>query len=260
MTLNLLFHVHTHASFDSMMSPHTILRYCRDNDIHAVAVCDHDSIRGSVEAQEAAGDYGVIVIPAVEISTDAGDIVGLFVNRLPGTNRIRSVLSFIRDECHGLAVLPHAARGHDLDRIPLDQIDIVETGNARCSSEDNQFAKSLAEDLGKPAIVGADAHVAGELANALNTFEIDAPAVSDNAQTSAALQVDAVAVQLRDALLTAPRRFQLQRSPVRYAAISRVIKGVKRRQPTTILRACRTLLREEAHRRLWRFNGKAASK
>lgn len=256
MTLNLLFHVHTNASFDSMMSPHTILRFCRDNGIHAVAICDHDTVRGAIEAQEAADEYGVIVIPAVEISTNAGDIIGLFADKTPRTDDVQSVIDFIHDECRGLAVLPHPARSHDLDRIPFEQIDIIETGNSRCTAADNRLAEDLAGKYGKPALVGADAHVAGELPGALNTFDLhtlDDACLTGQTNTPSA-------EQLRRMILTAPRQLEIQRSPIRFAAMSRAIKGFKRRQPITILRACRTLLREEAHRRLWRFHRKAASK
>ncbi|MCA9254129.1 MAG: PHP domain-containing protein [Phycisphaerales bacterium] len=243
MTFNLLFHVHTRASFDSMMSPRTILRFCRDNNIHAVAITDHDSLAGNVEAQRLASTYGVIVIPAVEISTNAGDIVALFVSQAPTTRDIRETLRFIHATPRGLSVLPHPARGHDMPSIPLDEIDLVETANARCSTEDNQMAESLAARHDKPALVGADAHIPGELGSALNQFDVAKPPADLD--------------ELHSMLVGAPRSFTFSRSPVRYAAMSRAIKGVKRRQPLTLFSACRTILREEANRRLWRVKRKA---
>ncbi|HPF37848.1 MAG TPA: PHP-associated domain-containing protein [Phycisphaerae bacterium] len=243
MTFNLLFHVHTRASFDSMMSPRTILRFCRDNNIHAVAITDHDSLAGSEEAQRLASTCGVIVIPAVEISTNAGDIVALFVSQSPATRDIRETLRFIHAAPRGLAVLPHPARSHDLASIPLDEIDLIETANARCSADDNKMAESLAAKYGKPTLVGADAHIPGELGAALNHFDVATPPTDLD--------------QLHSMLVRSPRSFTFSRSPVRYAAMSRAIKGFKRRQPLTLFSACRTILREEANRRLWRVKRKA---
>lgn len=256
----LLFHVHTRASFDSLMSPRTILQFCRDNDIDAVTICDHDATSGSDAAQQLAEIYGVAVIPAVEFATDAGDVIGLFVDRLPLSSEIDAVVKFIHNDCGGLAVLPHPYRGHDLDRIPLDAIDIIETHNARCAASDNLRAESLAIELGKPAIAGADAHVAGELPLALNVYEHATP---PGDQTHAAIRVGRFGhddTGLREMLMAAPREYHCNRSPARFTAMSRLIKGVKKRRPRTILNASHTLLREEAHRRLWRFGGKASSR
>lgn len=260
MPFKLLFHVHTRASFDSMMAPETILRYCRDNGIDAVAICDHDSLDGSRKARRLAQIYGVQVIPAVEIATDAGDIIGMFIDELPPTNAIDDVLHHIRDTCGGLAILPHPYRGHDLDRIPLDLIDIIESGNSRCAKEDNRRAKQLADQLAKPEIAGADAHVTGELPNALNTFEV--PIASYRAAQSSAPRSNAAddESRLRQLLLTTPRTLQCERSPARYSAMSRMIKGVKKRRPRTLFNAGHALLREEVHRRLWRFAGKDSAK
>lgn len=256
----LLFHAHTRASFDSIMSPHTILRFCRDRDIHAVAICDHDALAGLNAARQLAASYGVRVIPAVEFSTNAGDIIGLFVDALPPTDDVREVLRFIRHDCAGLAVLPHPYRGHDLDDIPLDQIDIIETGNARCCDQDNVRAESLARELGKPTIVGADAHVAGELGSALNTFHVSS-SPTDTMENPEDVAIAAFTeCQVRDILLHAPRQFICNRSPARFAAMSRIIKGVRKRRPMTVLKAGRALIREETHRRLWRFAGKASPK
>jgi PHP domain/PHP-associated len=247
----LLFHVHTSASFDSTMSPRTIMRYCRDHGINAVAICDHDSIRGAREARRWAAAYQVIVIPGVEVATDAGDIIGLFVDRRPSSLDAADVVQFIKDECNGLAVLPHPARGHDLERIPLADIDIVETGNARCSAADNDFADALARRLRKPTIVGADAHFASELPNALCTYS--GPALAD-------IHVESANSELRAMFMDGPCTTYLQRSPARYSALSRIVKGVKRRRLGTFLGGCQTLLREETNRRLWRFSASAKAR
>ncbi len=239
-TWRVLFHVHSRASRDSLMSPRTILRYCRDHAIDAVAICDHDALRGAATAQRLARHYGVSVIPAVEYSTNAGDIIGLFIDALPATRDIAAVLRFIRDR-GGLSVLPHAMRGHDLARIPMDQVDLIESANARCSDAENDAAAQLATRFEKPTLAGADAHVAQELGMALNVFTTpESPIAGDPTWQ-------------RAALLTAHRRHLNGRSPVRFTATSRLIRGMRSMRPQMAMNALRVLAREHWHRATWRL-------
>lgn len=62
-------HVHTTAS-DGTMTPAEIVRMAVSRRLRAIALTDHDTVAGVAEAQEAARESGLLVIPGIEINTD----------------------------------------------------------------------------------------------------------------------------------------------------------------------------------------------
>lgn len=248
-----LFHVHTKASYDSVMSPLRIVQFCRRHGIDCVAICDHDSM-ASIEAAVSAGKrMGVTVIPGIEYSTDAGDIIGLFVNTITSSRQVGKVLEHTRAQ-GGLTVLPHPARGHHLHNIPMDMVDLVETYNSRCSARENKAAEELAVRHRKPTLAGPDAHLPSELGLALNELTLP-EASSATLQTPPTLQVPAAlrTEDIKQLLLAAPRKFQCNKTHYSNVCLSQIIKGVKHRRPRLVLHnACR-LIEQPVRRRLWRF-------
>lgn len=224
------------------MSPGLVVERCRALDIDAVVICDHDSADGLPEAREAGRRHGVLVIPAVEYATDCGDVIGLFANALADDNGIAAVLAHIRRQ-GGLAVLPHPFRGHRLDRLPLEQIDLIEVYNARCTSRENELAAMLAVRHGKATIAGADAHVPGELELVSNRFEGVARARPE----------DWTAPELRRLFLEAPRSFQCESSSPGAVCLSQLIKGIKQRRPRILTQSLQQFGRSLVRRHLWRF-------
>ena len=71
-------HVHTRHSHDSGAPVSSVLQRCRDGGLGMIAITDHDSIRGGMEAREKGG-FPVIV--GEEIKSAQGDIIGLFWRR-----------------------------------------------------------------------------------------------------------------------------------------------------------------------------------
>lgn len=63
-------HTHTQAS-DGMNEPSENVRRAFEKGLFAVAITDHDTVSGVQEAMEAGVQYGIRVIPGVEISTMA---------------------------------------------------------------------------------------------------------------------------------------------------------------------------------------------
>lgn len=244
-SFRLLFHVHTRASKDAWLSPNAIVDYCQRHKIDAVASTDHDSIASFDALRSIASAKGIIAIPAIEFWTDAGDIIGLFVDSMPNSDRLETVLSHIRKECGGLAVLPHPCRGHRLEELPWEQIDLIEVHNGRCSKEENEAAIQLAIQKNKPQIAGPDAHFAGELGTGLTTFEM-----FDVADTST---VEAI----KRLILDAPRKVSGGRSPTRYAALSRALAAARNRDWRKFAPAVRAYGREQWIRHTWRFQKEA---
>ncbi|WP_151734767.1 PHP domain-containing protein [Paenibacillus tengchongensis] len=64
-------HTHTSAS-DGKQPPAENVRLAWEKGLEAVAITDHDTVSGVAEAVEAGRQYGITVVPGVEISTRAG--------------------------------------------------------------------------------------------------------------------------------------------------------------------------------------------
>lgn len=76
-------HTHTQAS-DGMNTPSENVRLAFEKGLFAIAITDHDTVAGVHEARKAGVQYGIHVIPGVEISTMAGGkdihILGYFMD------------------------------------------------------------------------------------------------------------------------------------------------------------------------------------
>lgn len=63
--------LHTHTTFsDGTSTPCELIKLAKDNGLSAVAICDHDTIDGILPAKEAAGETGIEIIPALELSAE----------------------------------------------------------------------------------------------------------------------------------------------------------------------------------------------
>lgn len=61
--------LHVHSNFsDGALSPVELVMRARDNGLKAIALADHDSVAGVAEAISAGNNFGIEVIPAVELS------------------------------------------------------------------------------------------------------------------------------------------------------------------------------------------------
>ena len=78
-------HLHTTYS-DGRLTPTQLVRLCAERGLETIAISDHDSTEGLNEAFEAAAEaQGLLVIPAIELSTDIPGseihVLGYFVDR-----------------------------------------------------------------------------------------------------------------------------------------------------------------------------------
>lgn len=169
MEFRCLFHLHTRHSFDSILSPHKIVARARELKIDALIVTDHNTLKGSLEARRASQGNPPLVIVAAEYQSEKGDIIGLFLQEEIRSRESNVIVRQIHEQ-GGLVVLPHPYKGHKLDDQLLSGVDMVETFNSRCSSEENDRARQLAEEWKLPEIAGADAHCFSELGAALNEY------------------------------------------------------------------------------------------
>nr|WP_297171594.1 PHP domain-containing protein [uncultured Agathobaculum sp.] len=173
-------HVHTIASPDGRSTIEEIAVAAKRAGLDAIAICDHDRCTPVPDFQA-----GVLLIPGCEVSTRAGHITALFLERpidlaalgtLPAPE---AAVTAIR-RAGGLAVIAHPfyRPGKAAEDFAFD-LDGVETANARASfkaADANERAAALAQARGLPAVGGSDAHDAKEVGNAYT--ELTAPALT----------------------------------------------------------------------------------
>lgn len=208
-------HMHSRHSFDGVMSPAHIVRIARRRGLSGIAVSDHNTIAGGLEAVAANTDPNFLVIVGAEIQTEVGDILGLFLTREISSRQSLEVIADIHDQ-GGIAILPHPYAYHQgLTPELLQQLDGVEIYNGR--DKRDYSAQTYAEyvrpyDLA--TVANSDAHLYWEIGRACTALDID--------------QFDVAGV--REAILL--RRAQpVRRSEKRSATAiygSKIVKRVKR--------------------------------
>jgi len=155
---------------DSFLSPKSIVKLASLRGLDAIAITDHNTIKGGLKT-ESIKTEGLTIVVGSEINTDFGDLIGLFLNSEIISRDWGGVVDEIKDQ-DGLVVLPHPYRRK---RFPsselLKNVDIIESVNARTSKELNLNAQKLAKDLKKPMICGSDAHFSFELGVVRNSIK-----------------------------------------------------------------------------------------
>jgi predicted metal-dependent phosphoesterase TrpH len=155
-------HIHSKFSFDSLMSPESILKAAKMRGLNGVAVTDHNTIKGGLEAQRINNDGEFMVIVGTEINTDTGDVIGLFLNEEIESRTFLEVIDEIRSQ-DGVVVLPHPFRGHKLSDELISAVDAIESFNSRTGIWANQRAEELVRKYKKTSVAGSDAHFLSEI-------------------------------------------------------------------------------------------------
>lgn len=163
------FHIHTNNSYDSLNKPESIIKRAKQKKLDAIVVLDHDTIKGGLQTASI-NSSDVIIIPAIEVKTDIGDIIGIYVRQEITVREYHQVIEEIRAQ-NGLVILPHPYHKHDLKDDLFDLIDLIEINNARVSQHKNQLAKELAEKHNLPAVSGSDAHFPWEIGKCMTVFD-----------------------------------------------------------------------------------------
>ena len=92
-------HNHTTAS-DGTATPSEAVRLAAELGLAAIAVTDHDTMAGVKEALQAGKEYGVEIVPGIELSADylgnKAHILGLFID--PDCPEFRPALEWAVDE------------------------------------------------------------------------------------------------------------------------------------------------------------------
>ena len=160
-------HVHSHNSKDSLLHPQKIIRAALKKGLNCIAVTDHDTVKGGLElVREARGLQDFIAIPGVELKTDIGDVILLFVEEEVKTRSFNEVLDHAKS-IDALTILAHPYRKHVMIEDVAKRVHAIEALNARTDRPANLKAYALASRLGKTMTAGSDAHVAFEIGKAV---------------------------------------------------------------------------------------------
>lgn len=113
---------------------------------------------------------GVTVIPGMEVRTDRGDVIGLFLCREIESRHFGDVVREIRDQ-GGIVVLPHPYRRKCDPADLVGEADLVEVINCRSSAARNASALALCGCFGRQPVAGSDAHACFEIGRAVTEIE-----------------------------------------------------------------------------------------
>jgi len=163
MSLKLDLHVHSKRSGDSRSEPEDIIVWAVKKGLDGIAIVDHGTVKGALEAARLAKGQGFLVIPGAEIKTDQGEVIGYFLNEEIRARGFEEVVDEMRSQ-DAVIALPHPYDPLRRNRIRSPElaskaVDAVEVYNARCLLESwNRKALSLARDEGLGYTAGSDAH------------------------------------------------------------------------------------------------------
>jgi predicted metal-dependent phosphoesterase TrpH len=174
--LRLDLHNHTAFSADGLMPPAKLLRTAGKRGLACVAVTDHNSVEGALEALALTEADPTLpcVIPGVEIAAIEGEVVALYVTQaIPAGLPALETIARIHEQ-GGVAYLPHpfdiVRRGAMDARVreqAAEQADIIEVLNGKSLSPLSvRKSDRLARRHAKPRGAGSDAHGATEVGRA----------------------------------------------------------------------------------------------
>jgi predicted metal-dependent phosphoesterase TrpH len=166
-------HCHTVASKDSLSSIQQVLAGCRRAGIDCLAITDHNHLTRPETAEVETA--GIRWIPAEEVMTTSGEIIGLFLSEAvpPGLSPLEAIARIKAQG--GVVYLPHPfdhfRRSSRMDPAALEQIapwvDAVEGRNSRnLWPSDDRRAQVWGAAHHLPLGAGSDAHTPGEIGTA----------------------------------------------------------------------------------------------
>lgn len=162
-----LFHVHTAASFDATTSLQRLLSVAEKHQVTHLAITEHNNFDTYQRGQEklSRADSTLELVPAVEYSTEVGDIIVLFVPELLTFNTYKDLLREVKLRS-GVIVLPHPYNRQAYPQDLVEAIDLFELSNFRGAPK--TFDPSAFE--GKGFLFGSDAHNWFDLPGYINNY------------------------------------------------------------------------------------------
>ncbi|ESP89658.1 PHP domain-containing protein [Candidatus Halobonum tyrrellensis] len=219
--LSVELHSHSELSHDGRDPVDLLLEQAAGVGLDALAVTDHDQLDASVDAAARADDYGLVGIPAMEVTSAAGHVLAFGIDEPvdPGQS-YDDTLAAIR-AAGGIAVIPHPfqkSRHGVAPHVSDEQLagaDAIEVYNSRLlTGRSNRQAREFALAHDVPMTAGSDAHIAemvGQAVTEVGATERSVDAILDairDGRTSVVGQRTPWHVSFRQAAGGAKRRVQ----------------------------------------------------
>jgi len=181
--------LHIHSIFsDGVATVEAILYHASaQTDLDVIAITDHNSIEGALQALALADKFRVAVVPGSEICTAEGDLLALFIEQeiAPGQPYVQTAMQ-VR-ALGGLPIAPHpfdwlanSVGASLLRRIQQEHPGLLaglEVFNGSLvTSLANRRAEKLRWELGLPGLGNSDAHMLEEIGVARTLFAGNTPA------------------------------------------------------------------------------------
>ena len=166
-------HIHSNYSSDSSLSVDDILKQAVKKGLNGIAICDHNTVEGSLCAIERAREMELplLVLPGIEISTKEGHLIVLGIRENIPSNLSYNETIRIAREKGGVIIAAHPFKIRSIGFGAKDA-DAIETFNSRCIFGENLEAKEMARALRKPEVGGSDSHLLATIG--LGFTDIDA--------------------------------------------------------------------------------------
>jgi hypothetical protein len=178
--LSVELHTHSSLSYDGRDSVESLLEAAAAVGLDGLAVTDHDEIEASLDAAARAPEFGLVGIPGMEVTSDAGHVLALGVEELvPEGLTFQATLDRIHD-LGGIAVVPHPFQESrsgvlaNISREELTTADAIEVYNSRLlTGRANRQAEQFARENDMPMTAGSDAHISEMVGRATTTVGTD---------------------------------------------------------------------------------------
>jgi hypothetical protein len=155
-------HIHSQYSEDASGSPKEIMKILQKRGTQGMAITDHNSVKGSLEALKLA-PKDFVIIPGVEISTADGHLLALGLkNNIPRGLSVEETVERIV-EANGVPIVPHLFRkmsGVKKEKLLIIQAQVpaIEVFNGCSLPKTNIKTAKVAKELDLGGIGGSDAH------------------------------------------------------------------------------------------------------
>jgi predicted metal-dependent phosphoesterase TrpH len=177
-------HIHTTYSDGTAGVAAVLERVARSTDLRLIAITDHDTIAGALQARQLAGEFGVEVIVGEEVSTAEGHLLALFIDRwLPPGRPAAETIAAVHAQ-GGLCVAAHAfdplvpslgragldrrCTGARAGEWPLDGVEVFNASSWIAAS--NRRADVFGAATGLARCGGSDSHSLATIGRGYTVF------------------------------------------------------------------------------------------
>lgn len=164
--MKLELHTHTYYShqsklyYDGLDSPANMVKSAKKNGLDAIAITDHDTLEGILEAKKTARKAGIDVIAGEEVSTRSGHVLAIDIQETvkPGLS-VKETADIIRQQ-GGICIAAHpfdyVRDSIGREAVYCDAVEAFNAGNINRVSDIK--ARRFAKKYNKPVTAGSDAH------------------------------------------------------------------------------------------------------